>query len=104
VRTLEFGKSEGRTAGPSTALPGFPLELSGVDEHHAPLPYRKAHTLPCPVQRGRKSGCAPVGMTKGKANASMGKALSISAVRRERARLFLFTSEGRRAQIFLCQR
>ena len=31
---------------------------------------------------------------KGEGIASMGRALSISGVRRERARLFLFTSEG----------
>jgi len=39
------------------------VELGGVDVLHAPFPYRKAHTLPCPVLRGRKSGYAPVGMT-----------------------------------------
>ena len=109
-----FGKAEGRTADPSTALrsgrddkgeggafskdwlaedgtaglsappnavgkhfqersveqqvpplrsPGFPVELGGVGALHAPFPYRKAHTLPCPVQRGRKYGYASVGMT-----------------------------------------
>jgi putative ABC transport system permease protein len=31
--------------------------------HRAPVFAVKAHTLPCPVQHGRKSGYAPVGMT-----------------------------------------
>jgi hypothetical protein len=48
---------------PPLRSPGFPVELGGVDLFHAPLPYRKAHTLACPLQRGRKSGYAPVGMT-----------------------------------------
>ena len=51
---------------PPLRYPGFPVELGGVGALHAPFPYRKAHTRPCPVQRGRKSGYAPVGMTKGR--------------------------------------
>jgi hypothetical protein len=43
------------------------VELGGVGALHAPFPYRKAHTRPCLVQRGRKSGYASVGMTKGRA-------------------------------------
>ena len=35
----------------------------GFRELHAPFRKRKAHTLTCPVQYGRKSGFAPVGMT-----------------------------------------
>jgi hypothetical protein len=66
-RTPECGKSGGALQIPPLRYPGFPVELGGVDEHHAPFPYRKAHTLPCPVQRGRKSGYAPVGVTKGRA-------------------------------------
>ena len=46
-----------------SATPGFPVDPDGVGALHAPFPYRKAHTRPCPVQRGRKSGYAPVGMT-----------------------------------------
>jgi len=38
--------------------PRFPVELSGFREMHAPFRKRKAHTLPCPVPRGRKSGYA----------------------------------------------
>src|SRR6202161_2594883 len=48
---------------PPLRSPGFPVELGGVGALHAPFPYRKAHTRTCPVQRGRKSGYAPVGMT-----------------------------------------
>jgi hypothetical protein len=36
--------------------PGFPVEIGGVGELHAPFLTRKAHTQPCPAQRGRKSG------------------------------------------------
>jgi hypothetical protein len=50
---------------PPLRSPGFPVELGGVDALHAPFPYRKAYTRPCPVLRGRKSGYASVGMTKG---------------------------------------
>ncbi len=48
---------------PPLRSPGFPVGLGGVDALHAPFPYRRAHTWSCPVQRGRKLGYAPVGMT-----------------------------------------
>jgi hypothetical protein len=48
---------------PPLRSPGFPVERIGFRELHAPFRKRKAHTLPCPVLRGRKSGFAPVGMT-----------------------------------------
>src|ERR1700722_19840256 len=48
---------------PPLRSPGLPVELGRVDALHAPFPYRKAHTRPCSVQRGRKSGYAPVEMT-----------------------------------------
>jgi hypothetical protein len=51
---------------PPLRSPGFPVELDGVDATHAPFFYGKAHTWTCPVQRGRKSGYATVGMTKGR--------------------------------------
>jgi hypothetical protein len=57
-----FGKKKKQQV-PPLRSPGFPVELDGVDALHAPFPYRKAHTLPCPVRRDRKSGYAPVGMT-----------------------------------------
>ena len=40
------------------------MEVGSVGKHHAPFLERKAHTRPCPVLRGRKSGFAPVGMTR----------------------------------------
>ena len=59
---------------PPLRSPGFPVKLDGVGEHHAPFLKRKAHTRPCPALRSRKSGYAPVGMTKGRG------ALSLRAV------------------------
>jgi hypothetical protein len=41
---------------PRLRSPGFPVELVGVDVPYAPFLKRKAHTRPCPVLRGRKSG------------------------------------------------
>ena len=41
---------------PRLRSPGFPVEIGGVGELHAPFLTRKAHTQPCPAQRGRKSG------------------------------------------------
>ena len=61
-----LGSPQGAQQVPPLRSPGFPVELGGVGALHAPFPYRKAHTLPCPVLRGRKSGYAPVGMTKGR--------------------------------------
>jgi hypothetical protein len=43
--------------------PGFPVEVSGVVELHAPFSNGKAHTWTCPVQRNRKSGYASVETT-----------------------------------------
>ena len=40
---------------PPLRSPGFPVEVGGFGELHAPF-YGKAHTLRRPVQRGRKSG------------------------------------------------
>jgi hypothetical protein len=48
---------------PPLRSPGFPVKLGGVGALHAPFPYRKAHTRPCPILRARKSGYASVGMT-----------------------------------------
>jgi hypothetical protein len=42
----------------SLGFPGFPVDLVGVDGLHAVFSYGKPHTRLCPVQRGRKSGCA----------------------------------------------
>ena len=36
--------------------PGFPGEFGGVGGPHTPFLKRKAHTRPCLVRRGRKSG------------------------------------------------
>jgi hypothetical protein len=48
---------------PPLRSPEFPVKPDDVDTLHAPFPYRKAHTRSCSVQRGRRSGYAPVGMT-----------------------------------------
>jgi len=48
---------------PPLRYPRFPVKASGVGELHAPFFNGKAHTRSCPVQRGRKSGFAPVGRT-----------------------------------------
>jgi hypothetical protein len=58
-----LGRPRGAPQIPPLRSPGFPVDLGGVGALHAPFPYRKAHTPPCPEQRGRKSGYAPVGMT-----------------------------------------
>jgi hypothetical protein len=50
---------------PPLRYPGFPVDLDGVGGHHAPFLKRKAHTWSCLELRGRKSGFASVGMTKG---------------------------------------
>ena len=51
---------KGKTADPSTPLPGFPVGLDGVGGPHAPFLKRKAHTWPCLALRGRKSGFATI--------------------------------------------
>ena len=61
--SLRFARWDGEEQVPPLRSPGFPVELGGVDALHAPFPYRKAHTWSCTVQRGRKFGYAPVGMT-----------------------------------------
>jgi hypothetical protein len=65
VRAPEFGESEGRTADPSTTLPRISCGNWWRWCTSCALLYGRAHTLPCPVQRGRKSGYAPVGMQRG---------------------------------------
>jgi hypothetical protein len=67
VRTPEFEKTEGRTADPSTTLPRISCGTWQRWCSSCALLYGRAHTRPCPVQRGRKSGYASVGMTKGRA-------------------------------------
>src|ERR1700679_1080204 len=67
VLPLRFVPADDELQIPPLRSPGFPVELGGVGALHAPFPYRKAHTRPCLVQRGRKSGYASVGMTKGRA-------------------------------------
>jgi hypothetical protein len=49
---------------PPLRFPRFPVNLDGVGGPHAPFLKRKAHTRPCIALRGRKSGFAPVGMTR----------------------------------------
>jgi hypothetical protein len=61
---LRFDATDHVQQVPPLRYPGFPVDLGGVGALHAPFRYRKAHTRTCPVQRGRKSGYAPVGMTK----------------------------------------
>src|SRR5258708_6992495 len=57
---------------PPLRYPGFPVDVGGVGRSHAPFLKRKAHTRLCPVLRGRKSGFASVGMTKGEASMESG--------------------------------
>jgi hypothetical protein len=52
-----------RTAGPSTSLPWISCRGWWLRRTSCAFLYGKAHTRPCPVLRGRKSGYAPVGMT-----------------------------------------
>jgi hypothetical protein len=49
---------------PPLRYPGFPVEVGGVGKPHAAF-FTESRT-PCPVLCGRKSGFAPVGMTKGR--------------------------------------
>src|SRR5271168_4065365 len=51
------------TAGPSTTLPRISCGTWWLRQTSCAFLYGKAHTLPCLVQCGRKSGYAPVGMT-----------------------------------------
>src|SRR5580704_1293863 len=60
---FRFDAAEDEQQVPPLRSPGFPVELGGADALQAPFPYRKAHTWLRPVQCGRKSGYAPVGMT-----------------------------------------
>jgi hypothetical protein len=41
---------------PRLRSPGFPVEIGGVGELHAPFLTRKAHTQPCPAQRAGNPG------------------------------------------------
>jgi hypothetical protein len=66
VLPFKFDAIEDEQQVPPLRSPGFPVDLGGVGALHAPFSYRKAHTRPCPVQRGMKSGYAPAGMTKGR--------------------------------------
>jgi hypothetical protein len=51
----------GETAGPSTTLPRFPVEVCGVDQHHAVF-FKENRIRGRSQQREvRKYGCAPVG-------------------------------------------
>jgi hypothetical protein len=52
-----------RTAGPSTALPRISCGAWWRCRTSCAFLHGKAHTRSCPVQRGRKSGFASVGMT-----------------------------------------
>jgi hypothetical protein len=52
---------------PPLRYPGFPVKLGGVVALHAPFFTEGRTTWPRPVLRGRKSGYATVGMTKGRA-------------------------------------
>src|ERR1700729_4199249 len=63
LRTPEFGKLEGRTADPSAPLPRISCLPWWRWCTSCALLYGIAHTRSCPVQRGRKSGYASVGMT-----------------------------------------
>jgi hypothetical protein len=63
-KTVKVGHPNGAQQIPPLRYPGFPVGLDGVGGLHAPFLKRKAHTWLCLALRGRKSGFAPVGMTK----------------------------------------
>jgi hypothetical protein len=65
VTTVIVRRPNGAPQIPPLRYPGFPVGLDGVGGLHAPFLKRKAHTCLCLALRGRKSGFAPVGMTKG---------------------------------------
>jgi hypothetical protein len=49
---------------PPLRSPGFPVEIRGVDRHRVVFLEEKPHTWSLQAARGRKSGYAPVGMTR----------------------------------------
>jgi hypothetical protein len=63
VHHEEFGKTEWRTADPSTPLPRIPCRTWWRCCTLCALLYGRAHARLCLGQRGRKSGYAPVEMT-----------------------------------------
>ena len=67
VAILDLRCWDGELQIPPLRSPGFPVGLGGVVAVHAPFFTEEPHTRPCPVTRGRKSGYASVGMTKGRA-------------------------------------
>ena len=59
-----FVVPENETAGPSATLPRISCRGCWRWRTLCAFLHGKAHTLLCPVSRGRKSGYAPVGMTR----------------------------------------
>src|ERR1700678_4004016 len=63
LRPKNTGRPRGAPQIPPLRYPGFPVELDGVGALRAPFFTEGRTKWSCPVQRGRKSGYAPVGMT-----------------------------------------